>query len=51
MNRADVITKALKVMPEKLKKAKEEKDARKPKKDIFYMFKRIAEISRKKERR
>lgn len=36
----------MKSMPDKLKKYEAEANDRKPKKDIFYQFNRVAEIAR-----
>ena len=44
--RANKITTAMKAMPERFLKHKQENENRKPKKDFLYMFKRVAEISR-----
>lgn len=42
--RAEIITKAMKTMDDKLKKYEQEVIDRKPKKDVAYLFKRIEEI-------
>ncbi len=44
--RAQKIDAAMKTMPDKLKKYEQEAKDRKPKKDIFYQFKRVSEIAR-----
>lgn len=46
--RFDKIEDAMKAMPDKIDKYKQEVDSRKPKKDIFYQFKRVAAIARKR---
>ena len=44
---AEKVTAAMKTMPEKIIKYEQETKERKPKKDILFMFKRIAEFMKK----
>ena len=47
MASADKVTAAMKDMPSKLAKYEQDATERKPKKDILFMFKRIAEFAKK----
>lgn len=44
-DRAKKIDAAMKAMPDKIKKYEQERNDRKPKKDLFFQFKRLAQLS------
>ncbi len=50
VERAKKIEDAMKIMPEKIKKLEQEVEERKPKKDVFYKFKKAMDLAKRHKR-